>query len=140
MQTVRLAVYGSLRQGMGNHPMLADAKYLGTTTLTGYKLYSIDKSGSYPYVVSDKSKSPLVVEVYEVSAEVFGHIYEMEVNAGYRLQEIATNFDEAVIFVYDTVYENIYNEETGIREAPGPIASGDWVKYKEEKNETVQSR
>lgn len=61
-----VAVYGTLKQGQYNHPVLSrqGAEYLGTDTLTGWAMYDL---GSFPCVVPMKLSGSIVVEVYKVA-------------------------------------------------------------------------
>lgn len=60
-----IAVYGTLKQGQYNHPVLGrqESEYLGTDILTGWVMYDL---GSFPCVVPTKLSSSIAVEVYEV--------------------------------------------------------------------------
>ena len=61
-----VAVYGTLKQGQYNHPVLhrQGAEYLGTDILYGWAMYDL---GSFPCVVPMKLSGSIVVEVYEVA-------------------------------------------------------------------------
>ena len=78
-KTQTLFVYGSLRKGCYNNYMLKDEKYLGTTELEGYNLYSL---GSYPAV--NKGEGKIVVDVFEVKEKLSKDIHHMENQYGYE--------------------------------------------------------
>jgi gamma-glutamylcyclotransferase (GGCT)/AIG2-like uncharacterized protein YtfP len=61
-----VAVYGTLKQGQYNHPVLGrqGAEYLGTDILTGWVMYDL---GSFPCIVPTKLSGSIVVEVYKVA-------------------------------------------------------------------------
>jgi len=61
-----VAVYGTLKQGQYNHPVLGrqGAEYLGANTLYGWVMYDL---GSFPCVVPTKLPESIVVEVYAVA-------------------------------------------------------------------------
>ena len=65
---MKLAVYGTLKQGYGNNVLLKDCQFLGRGTITGYRMY---QSG-IPYVVLDPSNDryKVHVEVYDCPKHV----------------------------------------------------------------------
>lgn len=74
--TVKVAVYGSLLSGLGNHRFLDGANYLGTVRLNGFEMYSL---GPFPAVVpADTAKDSIVVEVYEVDEVTLGNMDMLE--------------------------------------------------------------
>lgn len=82
MHTV--VVYGSLKRGRYNHPLLSDAEFLGTTELVG-TMYAVS---SYPALL-DEGDTKYEAEVYKVNDRVFDAIHNMEIGAGYK--EMAVN-------------------------------------------------
>lgn len=58
----RVAVYGTLRRGMGNDRLLDDATFIGTDTLKDYGMVSL---GGFP-AIDEREGSDAVVEVYLV--------------------------------------------------------------------------
>lgn len=66
-----VAVYGSLRQGLGNHRLLMHVpKFKQGWTMTDFTMYSL---GGFPAIVPDKAGKPVVVEVYEVDDATFAN-------------------------------------------------------------------
>jgi gamma-glutamylcyclotransferase (GGCT)/AIG2-like uncharacterized protein YtfP len=61
MEKAIVAVYGSLKQGFGNHLYLQDAKYLSDAKIVGWDMYSF---GPFPMVVP--GDGTVAVELYEV--------------------------------------------------------------------------
>ena len=95
MQTI--AVYGSLKRGKFNHPILADnATFLGETTLTG-TLYRVS---SYPALL-DEGSNKYVAEVYNVPDDIADSIHRMEIGAGYKMVEEDTEYGEAIVYYAD---------------------------------------
>lgn len=73
-----IAVYGSLKEGRHNNPMLGKSELLGKTKLTG-DLYSM---GTYPALL-DEGLDTHDAEVYTVDEEVYLNVMGMELGAGY---------------------------------------------------------
>ncbi len=61
-----VAVYGTLKQGQYNHPVLSrqGAEYIGACILYGWAMYDL---GSFPCVVPTKLSGSIVVEVHKVA-------------------------------------------------------------------------
>lgn len=59
-----MAVYGSLKQGFGNHDLLENAHWLGATWLDGLALYDL---GAFPGA-RYAPDSRILAEVYDVDA------------------------------------------------------------------------
>lgn len=74
-----IVVYGSLKRGKYNHPLLDGSKYLGETTVTG-TMYLIS---SYPALV-DEGDTVYPAEIYQVSDSIYEAIDGMEIGAGYK--------------------------------------------------------
>lgn len=123
-----VAVYGSLRKGLYNHPVLAGAKYLRDTE-TDFPA-NLRSLGSFPYVhtTNVNSSSPVKVELYEVDDKGLERLDFLE---GYPSFYNRTEFkfaDGTVAWMY-----HIEDEEDSKHLQ---IKDGDWVKHcKEMKNE-----
>ena len=61
----RIAVYGTLKQGRCNHPVLSKqgAKFVGSCRIHGWVMYNL---GAYPCIVPTKLFNTVFVEVYDV--------------------------------------------------------------------------
>ena len=125
MKKYLVAVYGSLRRGMGNHQYyLSSSEYKGTfSTEPEYTLHSLSY---YPGLKLDGNTS-IVMEVYEVDEETLKNLNRLE---GYRPGETSTFYDRIEIntpwgkaFTY--IYVNPLPKES-------IVESGDWVMYKNE--------
>lgn len=136
-----IAVYGSLRKGLGNHPVISangaegkDYKFLGKGwTDEKYKMYSLH---AYPFVTSTEQQSNIVVELYEVNDYIARRVDglegcnpsnpESDSNFYKRMQVDVTleSGDKHVAWMYfiDT------REDTT---AP-PVVHGDWKHYLEQ--------
>jgi gamma-glutamylcyclotransferase (GGCT)/AIG2-like uncharacterized protein YtfP len=76
---IRVFVYGTLKQGHGNHRLLAQSKFLGRCVLTGpFRLISL---GGFPGLVevgeSDEDQD-ISGEVYQVSEDVLQSLDMLE--------------------------------------------------------------
>ena len=125
MKKYLVAVYGSLRRGMGNHQYyLSSSEYKGAfSTEPEYTLHSLSY---YPGLKLDGNTS-IVMEVYEVDEETLKNLNRLE---GYRPGETSTFYDRIEIntpwgkaFTY--IYVNPLPKES-------IVESGDWCKYKNE--------
>lgn len=80
---IKIAVYGSLKRGKYNHPIIQDGVYCGETRLPG-TLYSVS---SYPALL-DEGEGDCVAEIYEVSEVAHLRVRDMELGAGYVEKEV----------------------------------------------------
>lgn len=72
--TYRIAVYGSLKHGFGNHGLLGTARFVGTTRLMGLALYDL---GPFPGVRYDDNAS-VEVELYDVDDATLAAVDRLE--------------------------------------------------------------
>lgn len=90
-RNILIAVYGTLRQGNGNHRLIENADYKGTyTTEPIYNLYSL---GGFPGLRKGGSTA-IVMEVYAVNTEEARRVDGLE---GYTPGEQATFYDKIQI-------------------------------------------
>ena len=122
-----VAVYGSLRQGMGNHGIISDNEFVVQTTLSGgYRMVSL---GGFPGVMeTDKPQSPIIVEVYKVSE--LRNMQRLDSLEGYRGPHANNFYDKKLVTLDNGMQAHIYllNEE-GYGAYP-EVSNGDWVSYK----------
>lgn len=111
------AFYGSLRQGMGNSPMLKDTEFVKEGRVKGFKLLSL---GAYPYIVkSDNENDTVIVEVLKVpNKTVEENVHWMEIGAGYTREVVDVEGTKAYIYTKPTAGNHPVVED------------GDWVNYK----------
>ena len=123
MKKYLVAVYGSLRRGMGNHQYyLSSSEYKGTfSTEPEYTLHSLSY---YPGLKLDGNTS-IVMEVYEVNEETLKNLNRLE---GYHPGETSTFYDRIEIntpwgkaFTY--IYVNKLSKDS-------IVESGDWCEFK----------
>jgi gamma-glutamylcyclotransferase (GGCT)/AIG2-like uncharacterized protein YtfP len=77
-EKTRVFVYGTLKNGYGNHRILqqGEADFIGEDTVYGITLY-MPAAGSYPTAVRSKGRH-VHGEVYEVDARTFRHLDGLE--------------------------------------------------------------
>ncbi len=75
MELIHVAVYGSLRQGFGNHRLLAESELVRSGWLPGFELLDI---GPFPGAVRCKSDSSIFVEVYAVDNNTLQKLDHLE--------------------------------------------------------------
>jgi len=117
---VRLFVYGSLRTGLYNNPLLGKNTYVRDTEIKNYKMYSL---GHYPFIMP--GNGTIKGELHEITQENYNNIRQMEEGAGYKLIKGKT-LDGTPTTYY--VYEIMPTHRR-----PEIILGGDWKKWKENK-------
>jgi len=118
----KVAVYGSLLKGLGNHRLLE------TSTLMGEDLvklpFQMVSLGSFPGLIPSKKEEDIFIEVYEVTDEVFARLDRLEGYPHfYNRRIIDTAFGEA--FVYFLEKHEAYGAKVFVEPA-------NWRKYVEE--------
>lgn len=128
MNKILVAVYGSLRKGLGNHRLLENAKYLGD--FQSEPVFSLYSLGGYPGLKTNGTTS-VTMEVYEVTPIEANRIDQLE---GYTPGREATFYDKIPI---DTPYgkASVYTYVDKIPESR-LVESGDWKQYVEERYKT----
>jgi len=99
MNKIKVAVYGSLRKGQGNHRILEGSKLLGEQRLPDFEMFSL---GGFPGI--RKGESSILTEVYEVSGSTLEQLDTLEgfrqgsQNNFYNREEVDTDFGDALIY------------------------------------------
>ena len=114
----KVAVYGSLRKGLGNHRVLGDSKLIGKEWVPNYEMFSL---GSFPGIRNGEGS--IFVEVYKVDSDTLERLDMLEgyhskdsVNNFYDKEEVSTKFGDALIYTLQ-----------GERYKRSPIvSSGNW--------------
>lgn len=122
----KIAVYGTLRRGYGNNPVLGDSKLLGVgVTKEKYKL----TASGIPFVTQNEQVSNVRVEVYEVSDQQLPRVDRLEgynpdnhEGSWYKRTPIKVVLDDGV-----EMDAQIYFGES---DANTVITSGDYADYR----------
>ena len=112
----KVFVYGSLREGLGNHALLENSVKLGEFRLElPYAMYSL---GGYPALVVDEAVNLITGEVYEIDQPTFERLDWLEGYPRYYDRTlIDTPLGQAWMYF---INENTYQ----IR-----VESGDWKEF-----------
>jgi gamma-glutamylcyclotransferase (GGCT)/AIG2-like uncharacterized protein YtfP len=97
--SIKIAVYGSLKKGRYNYERFSEyypIKFVGEDILHGYKLYDL---GDYPGAI--EGDGPLYVHILEVDSDCFRQLDRMEKFAGYIQKEVATSHGCAILWLYN---------------------------------------
>ena len=101
MSTHQVAVYGTLKQGHGNHRLLSLSKFLGITETE--EEWSMLHLGGFPGLI--EGSSAVHIEVYEVNDETFSRLDMLEgYPSFYNRREIETKFGTAWVYYLDSPY------------------------------------
>lgn len=120
-----IAVYGSLREGLYNHSLLSDAKYIGA--FTSDPIFSMYDLGHFPAIVN-KGNFTVEFEVYAVNKKEAEQVDSLEgytgndENSWYKKGVIDTPFGKAFYYYFDKD-SNDKMKESDL------IASGNWKDY-----------
>lgn len=120
MGTKLVAVFGSLRTGLWNNPILESSQLLGITKTAS--VFTLKDLGSFPGLLH-VGNTAVVVEVYEVDNEqTWARLDRLEGYPNfYNRMIIETEFGYAWLY-YNPLTDRYLNTET--------VESGDWVEYK----------
>lgn len=102
---IRVFVYGSLKNGHGNHVLLAQSKFLGRCYIEDrHRLLSL---GGYPGLVADASLpvQKVVGEVYQVTEDTLQTLDHLEGHPRYyERRKVATPFKNAWAYFLPPAY------------------------------------
>ncbi len=120
-----IAVYGSLRKGMGNHGLISHSELLETRVVNlPFKMISL---GGFPGLVRDIQENEITIELYEVDQPTYQRVEHLE---GYPSLYDKYPFElpeyESPVEIY------ILNEKDGYYARKGEQLTHipDWVKYR----------
>jgi len=122
-ETRKVAVYGSLRAGLGNHGLIGhplqqgNAKFLGVFKTE--PVYTLHHLGGFPGLKRN-GNTAVVMEVYEVDQQTGKSIDQLE---GYSEKREPTFYDRDVIETpWGNAFTYIYMGNPN-----NPVESGDWT-------------
>ena len=127
-EKLKVAVYGSLRRGMGNHRLLETSKLLSTETIQAN--FRMVDMGSYPGLIESEEPNDIVIEVYEVTPDTYKRIERLEsYPAFYDRKNVTTTEGEVGIYYLPrnsgwTSSDRLVNKTN---------EAFDWVKHYQEK-------
>jgi gamma-glutamylcyclotransferase (GGCT)/AIG2-like uncharacterized protein YtfP len=124
-----LAVYGSLRMGMGNDGILTDpsTRFLGEEQTS--PAFTMIDLGAYPGVVN-QGDTPITIEVYGVSEDVWRRVEHLEGYPDYYDRiPLETSHGRAEMYVLPGHYLPQYRERI--------VESGDWTRFHSERREMM---
>ena len=116
-----VAVYGSLRKGLGNHRVIEGSEQLGTDVVKGWEMFSL---GGFPGIKT--GSGDIVVEVYKVVSE--GIARNLDRLEGFSEQDSARNFYNKATISTAFGEAEIYTLEEGYH--GDSVPDGDWAKYR----------
>lgn len=95
-----------------------DLKYLATTELSGFRMYSL---AEYPYVIrTENPDHKITVDLFRITSDQTEQtIHEMEIEAGYIFSDV----------LVDNIKFGIYLFETAGWADP-EIKGGDWIGFR----------
>lgn len=109
--TTNVFVYGTLKKGGTNHPLLGDSCFVGKgVTFNGFRMATYN--GIYPYVVHCESGGAIEGEVYSVNDSTLEVLDYLEGNGYHYQREIITvlvereKFEECWMYILMDEKEN----------------------------------
>ena len=112
-----VAVYGSLRAGLHNHPVLGtcSANLQGQDRIGGFDMYSM---GSFPFITHGEGE--ITIEVYRVDPDTFIRLDRLEgFPSFYNREVVDTKYGRAWIYFIDGRDTSHYQ----------PVPNGDWYEF-----------
>ncbi|AEF53168.1 gamma-glutamylcyclotransferase family protein [Marinomonas posidonica] len=131
MSTHIVAVYGTLREGLSDHGLIANCKRIGLGWLTGFRMHNL---GDFPAIVPTLDESGRIrVEWYQVGDELLAELDQLQ-----GLDETTLSHSihtrKRIFTPYGKGWIYIYNQTLG--NAPY-MEAGDWTRFlKEQSNPT----
>jgi len=116
----RMAVYGTLKKGFGNHHFMRNSTFVGTTRIEGFDMYSV--TGYFPGII--RGSGSIEAEVYDVPAEDVPNIDSLEAYRAYS-PETSMYLRETVASEFGNVAIYVWNRPDNF-EGKAPIDSGVW--------------
>lgn len=123
---MKIAVYGSLRQGMGNHRLMGNSTLIGKGLMVDRA--TMFSNGGFPILsFSIQQEKPILAEVYQVDDPRTQQ--DLDRLEGYPEWYTRTE-REFILHDGSTVTAWIYHQDKDFRERLPVVESGDWVEYR----------
>jgi gamma-glutamylcyclotransferase (GGCT)/AIG2-like uncharacterized protein YtfP len=123
---MQVAVYGSLRKGLGNHDLLKDSKFIGQFETD--HIYNLLDLGNFPGLTKGGSTS-VIMEVYKINAHTLtrldnleGYVAKTPEHSFYIREKISSPLGQVSTYFLNRKY----NED---RIKMKNVDSGDWTDY-----------
>ncbi len=113
-------VYGSLRKGQYNAYILKNAKYIKTTRLNGWDMFT---RGFFPFLV--EGEGSVTVELYEISRGIFDQLDLLESYPHHYQRKIVSDDEgnQGWLYYYEN-FESEYYLQKAIQ-----VECGDWIQF-----------
>lgn len=128
-----VAVYGTLREGEGNHFILSESAYITTTQLSGFKMYG---KTNFPAVIKGGENDVIVIEIYKITnpgvakeldiLESFNRSEPNSINNLYTVQKITIPPMKEMVEIY--TFDHNPNQ---VHKIGSLLKHGDWKKRSE---------
>lgn len=121
-----VAVYGSLRKGLGNHRVLGGSECIAKGHITGFGMYSL---GGFPALTTVAKRTDVLVEVYEVEPHIMAGLDRLEGYPHfYNRQQVSVHLDGSEGGVDNYITAWVYYIDDAFTDDKF-VEGGDWVEY-----------
>ncbi len=117
MQPLIVFVYGSLKKKGGNHGLLTNAVFLGSSTVQHFDMFDY---GSFPVIIP--GTGTIHVEVYQINNEILKSLDRLEGYPTFYTREQVSDLNGHTGWIY-IAPQNQYEK---IRQQYPPIPNGNW--------------
>jgi len=122
---LRIAVYGSLRGGMGNNRIIEGATLLSTEDMA--LPFEMIDMGSYPGLIRSPETNNIKIEVYEVNEPMYKRVERLEgYPSFYNRELIETSVGPADVYFLDKENGREYSRYPRVVKIEDTY---DWVKH-----------
>jgi gamma-glutamylcyclotransferase (GGCT)/AIG2-like uncharacterized protein YtfP len=115
----KIAVYGSLRAGFGNHVYVNDSDMLSREVVNiPFRMVSL---GGFPGLIPADENHDITIEIYSVTDQVYRNVERLEGYPNfYQKATINTSQGEVEVYILEDEY---YKKSTFVE-------SGDWAEFR----------
>lgn len=110
---MKMFVYGSLKKGFHNNPVLGDSEFIGVDIVEGYSMADL---GAYPMAYSDPD-GEIIGELYYITPETLEELDRLESEGSYYVRELADGlvYENFFIYVASPHYDKRLNKQNPLR-------------------------